>query len=183
MLFLMMSFENEQDYVSFQKLYKSTVRLFTGVAFNILHNHEDAEDIAYDTYCMFAENYDIYRKKTLSQMKRLGTVVVKNKCLNLIKRRNIMEMPIDYDNVPEELLVDEKTDILKDYLKIERINELKSAILELSDYEKLLIELRYDIGLKCSTIGKQLGLSERKVLNDLGYIKKKLKKKLDGYNS
>ncbi len=179
MIALIMDIETEQDRVSFQKMYESTLRLFVGVANKLLHNTDDAEDIVYEVYEKLAANYGIYKKKPLDQMKRLGVTMVKNRCINLLRRRKIMEVPVDEETIPEEYLADKETDILGDILEKESFEELKEALRALDDEERMILTYRYDGRMKVAEIAEELGVTPKNIEYRLGKIRKKLREVLE----
>ena len=179
MILLLLSIEDQNDKRTFQEMYEKTVHLFVRVAYNILHNIDDAEDIAYDTFAYFASEYSKYKRKPLDQIERIGITIVRNKCYNLLKHRKISAIPVDFNESFEKALSIEE-DLLDICLKKENIENLKAAIKELSDTDRLILELRYDAMMKYSAIAKELGLSTKSVENRLYYIKNKLRTKLIG---
>ncbi len=178
MVALLMSINDEQERLLFLEMYEATVRQFVGAANRILRNLDEAEDIAYETYRVFAEDYSKYKDKSIDQMKRIGLTIVRNKSINFAKHRNSFDIPTDFEKIPGKMLVDEE-DILEKILEFEEIGELKNAIKKLNDEEKLILELRYDAKLKYSDIGKAIGINEKSVENKLYYIKSKLKRFLE----
>ena len=179
MIALIMDIESDQDRVSFQIMYESTLRLFVGVANKMIQNTDDAEDIVYEVYEKIAANYGVYKKKPLDQMKRLGVTMVKNRCFDFLRRRKIMEIPVDETTIPEEYLADKETGILHDILEKESFEELKEAVRALDDEERMILTYRYDGRMKVAEIAEELGVTQKNIEYRLGMIRKKLRDMLE----
>ena len=181
MLALLMLLETEEDRVSFRVLYEETYLKFIHVANGILHNQNDAEEIVHDIYVKWADDYKKYRNKSLDEMLRLGIVMTRNRCIDLIRKRNTHnEIPIEID---DDLFEDphfHTTDdvILDDIINEENITELVAAIKKLTPDEQTILALNFDAGFSYKEIAKEMDLKVSNVKMKLYRIKKKLREEL-----
>ena len=175
MIALILSIDSEEDRVSFQQMYLDTVRLFVNVARSILGNIDDAEDVAYEVYEKLAKDYTKYRKLPLVQMKRLGVTMVKNQCINRLRRSKYMEIPVDDHDISDEVYVDPDADVLEDIIKMENIEELKASIRKLKEEDQIILHLRYAAELSYKEIAARIYRTDEYVKNRLYRIRIKLK--------
>ena len=141
-LFIGMKNNNEQ---AFNKLYNTYNKLVYSIAFSIVKNKQDAEDIM---QIVFTKIYSIEKNKLPSENEASWLYsVTKNETINFLKKRN---NNISLDNIYE--IVDNNNEINK-IIDKEKYNKL---IERLNDEERDIISLKILSNLSFDEIGKIL---------------------------
>lgn len=111
---------------SFEKLYKKYNRLMISVAYDILHNYQDAEDAVIDAFWSIYNRYDAVKELSDSEQRLYCCQAAKSKAINLynkIKMRTEYEVPLDeqelsYTNKDLEKVCEEcESDLLSDMIR------------------------------------------------------------------
>ncbi|MBR1743601.1 MAG: RNA polymerase sigma factor [Lachnospiraceae bacterium] len=181
MIGMLFTLETEEEQSSFEILYEKTCRRLLYIARGILHNESDAEEIVQDVYVKWAGDFDRYREKSVEEMLRLGVVMTRNACIDLMRRRKShTEIPIE---LRDEIFTGEERgtfrgDILDELISKERVSELAQAIRGLSEEEQLLLVLRYDEEYSYKEIAREMKMRTGTVKMRLYRVKRKLKEVL-----
>ena len=85
MLGFLILLETEEDRTSFEDMYKKTYLQLIYIARSILMNQPDAEEIVHDVYVRMAENFTLYRGRSLYEMTGLGIIMTRNLSLNRLR--------------------------------------------------------------------------------------------------
>ena len=170
--------ENEgqrEELSGFYEKYKS--RLYT-IAFEHLHNQEEAEDAVQDAFSAIADKPEIFFTKDDNDRLMYTAVIVRNISVDYYK--------YDQKHITEELtddIVDEKVKVMEQAISECSKDELMKYIESLSEPLRQALLLRIHYQMNTSQIASTLNISEtaaRKRISDAG---KKIKKFLeDKYN-
>ena len=173
MLGLLLLIETEEDRISFEDMYKGTYLKLLYVAKSILLNRLDAEEVVHDVYVKIADNFSLYRGRSLYEMTGLGIIMTRNMCLNRIRsRRRHRESSLE---LYEYIYGDDDT-ILDDIVREETLDELKCAIRQLKQKDKDILVLRYFYKFSYRQIGRAFNIREKTVEVRLRRIKIRLRK-------
>ena len=85
MLLLISGLGDENTKLEFGQIYEKNYRTMYYVALKILKNKEEAEDAVHGAFVKLAEKYDTYRHLTSQEMTSLCVIIVKNKCLDMLR--------------------------------------------------------------------------------------------------
>ena len=173
MLGLLFLIETEEDRISFEDMYKRTYLRLLYVAKSILLNQPDAEEAVHDVYVKIADDFSLYRGRSLYEMTGLGVIMTRNICLNRIRSKcRHRESPFEI----YEYIYGKDDTILDDIVREETLEELKCAIRELEQKEKDILVLRYYYKFSYKQIGKVFDMREKTVEVRRRRIKIKLRK-------
>lgn len=135
----------ENNTVAFEKLYSTYCQLVYNIAFSIIKNNQDAEDIV---QIVFTKIYTIDKSKLPSKKEASWLyAITKNETINFLKKEN---KNISIDNIYE--IEDTNNEITK---VIDR-NTYNKIISRLSEKEKEIISLKILANLSFEEIGKVL---------------------------
>ena len=167
MLLLISGLGDENTKLEFGQIYEKNYRTMYYVALKILKNKEEAEDAVHGAFVKLAEKYDTYRHLTSQEMTSLCVIIVKNKCLDMLRVEKV-----DY------ALHDEKDQPLENVIQEEGEKELLEAMKILPEKLRLVLELRYFHEYSNGEIAKILDISKKNVEIRLYRAKKKMKEVL-----
>lgn len=175
MLCYLMLIDNEEDRQKFKKIYIIYRMKLQYVAFSILQDSHEAENMVHDTFLTLIDNLDKIDEAECNKTWNYIVTILKNKCFNYIKKQKKCEVTEDeMIDVPDENAEDIASGILQD----EMINVLSKSIQRLKYPYKEVIYLQYYNGLSSKEIGKILGISAENVRQIAKRAKKRLKETL-----
>ena len=181
MLALMMALDTEEDRISFKKLYEKTYRKFMSVALAVVHNQADAEEAVHDVYVKWAVDYEKYRDKSQKDMLRLGFIMTKNRCVDLLRERKrhvMVPIEINADLLGEAEIERGGEGILDGIVKEEDERKLVQIMKGLQEEEQVILMLRYDRELSYELIAEEMKLEVNTVKMRLYRIKKKIREEM-----
>ena len=137
-----------------KKLYDNTIAQVYGLAYRILHNQADADEVALDVFKQIwskAPDYEPGRGTASAWVITLTRSRAIDRIRSDTKRRTTNEpLYADNDSIDGTPLPDETRDV------IEKRELIEKALSELSPEQRLSIELAYFKGLSQSEISKQM---------------------------
>ncbi len=170
--------DNPQNMSKFQYIYEKYKNMMYLVAYNILRNTHDAEDIVEISLIKIIGILSKIKEEDLDKpkCKNLIITITKNSAIDFQRKMiNKAEMPYD---IIEDYCFDK--DVQEIYIDTENYRELISCISELNEHYKEIIRLRVLYDLNSKEIGKLLNISENTV--NMRYMRAKavLLKKIEG---
>ncbi|HEX2920309.1 MAG TPA: RNA polymerase sigma factor [Bacteroidales bacterium] len=147
-------------------LYKQYSKAMYNLAFRILNNREDAEDILQETFIDCFNMIGTFRFESTfgAWLKR----ILVNKCLNHLKRRK--PLISFYDELPD---CEEEQDDEKNFYDL---NKIYDGIKKLPDGYRIIFTLYLLEGYDHEEIGQILGISESTSKSQYSRARQKLKK-------
>lgn len=159
MFIFLQTLTTEEDKVKFEKLYRKYKHSMYRIAWGILHNEKDAEDIVHESFWAIIENFekvnDISNQKTWNYI----AAIVRNKSINVYNARK------SHGNVSYEEEMEEKCrdTTLEEVMKKEKLQLLADVISQLSYPYKDVVYLQYYNDLSGEEIAKIIGKSPENV--------------------
>ena len=170
--------ENEGQREELSEFYEKYKSRFYAIAFEHVHNQEEAEDAVQDAFSAIADKPEIFFTKNENDRLMYTAVIVRNISVDYYK--------YDQKHITEELtddIVDEKVAVLEQAIGECTKDELMKYIVSLSEPLRQALLLRIHYRMSTSQIASTLNISEtaaRKRISDAG---KKIRKFLEGkYN-
>lgn len=172
MLYYLMLIEDEDDKKKFEKLYFTYRLKMQYVAFQILKDTQEAENMVHDTFVTLIDYLDKIDEADCHGTWNYIVTILKNKCFNFLKRNQ----KITYleDDV-FELSKDEISDMILKIIQQENVEVVAECIQKLKYPYKEVIYLKYYNGLSSKEIGRILGMTADNVRQTAKRAKKKLK--------
>ena len=166
------------DKEAFGELYRLTSPKAYFVAFQIVRNEQDAEDILQETYIKVLDKIDEIdpAQSFMGWLYR----VVSNKSKNLLKKKNMLIFEAYEEESFEEIPDDTSKFNPEESLNQEEIcREVMAAIDELSDEKRVCVVMKYFSEMTVSEIAESLEVPESTVKNRLYAARKDLKTKFE----
>ena len=138
----------EGDVNALSVLYDQLSRQIYFVAYAIVNNHHDAEDVLQQTLCEIVKNAHRYQKGTNARAWVLG--IARNQALLVCRER---KTHVSLETLENDTQYAEKDEELLSSLT------LFDALRTLSEEEKQIVLLRIESGLKCKEIAELLHIT------------------------
>lgn len=142
------------EHEAFGELVKRYQRSVFNVCYRIMGERQEAEDMTQET---FLRAHD--RLKTFDPGRPFGPWIRRvgaNLCLNTIKRRKLMMLPLNEELEGSTRKIDERPEAAQ--IQAERSEAIREAILELPVPYRVVIELRHFFDLSYKEIAEAVGL-------------------------
>lgn len=175
MLIYLSLIDEPTDKEKFIDLYESYYRLMLYVAIGILHNQEEAEDAVQEACISIAKNIKKI-EKPCSKSKNLCVLIVKNKCIDILRKKE-KAPTVSFE---EAIIESNSDDALEILLKKESEEHIQRAIARLSEKKRVVLQLRYFHEYSQKEIAELLGIPVNTVNMELYRGKQELKDILEG---
>ena len=140
-----------------EKLYKELNLKMYKTAFNIFKNKTDAEEATAQAFVKIMENIQTIMKLSSPQIHPYCVTIVKNECVNIIRKRKNLVKTEDIDIFSE---FEDELSIEMEFILKSDLENLIKAIDSLKEEDRELIVLYYVEKLGYRQIGEILGISE-----------------------
>ena len=164
MLIYMMMLETPEEKSLFEQIYLEYRGLMFHVAYEILHNEQDAEDAVHHAFVKIAENIKKITDPVCPKTHSYVVTIVENKAIDQYRKRQ------------KHQTVELIDDIQGTDAHYEGDNDLTKCILKLPARYREMILLRYHHGYTVREIAKIMGLSLQAAIKLDQRAKNKLKK-------
>jgi len=140
----------------FRELYEEYKGLMYSVAFTILENHSDAEDVVHEAFITIFKNFEKISQVKCPQTKAYIVIITRSRAIDFYrKRENHISIPENYAS-PEQ-------DPLSDILDLSQESELVQAFGKIpSNYRDILL-LHYYNGFSTKELSEILGIKRNSV--------------------
>jgi len=166
--------DDEKDRITLAEIYENYKTDMLRFALSITGNKEMAEDAVHDAFLSIIK----YKDKifTLSSNEKRATVIIITKCRSidlLRKKKHItdesiedMEYSLETSDIPVE----------KQVILIDEYNTIKKHITTLDESSRLVLEMKYVLGMSYKEIGDELGMTAKHVDTKIMRAKAKVRK-------
>ena len=158
------------DRAAFEVVIRSTSRNLFAIAYGILQNREEAEDVVQDTFVKAWKSR--WRMRDSAKLPAWLSTIARHRARDLARKRRPEPLPADFETTEtvEPQNVGQKADL---------DGEVRSALAQLPELNRVAVTLRYFEELDYGTIEQTLGLTNgalRGILGrSLGLMRKRLK--------
>lgn len=163
----------------FEKIYSDHSKRAYAIAYNIVKNHQDAEDVVQDTYLKLYRSIEKIRNLECGEIEPFITICIKNAAIDYIRKRGqqIYRNEYLFEDWEQEL---EDFSSLPDEIAInhERIEKLNKCIDLLPEKQRHVILLRFKYGMSEIETANILFMTESAVSSCVDRAKKTLYKKM-----
>lgn len=173
--FLLSMVETEDDAELVTKLFNKYRRLMFHIAFDILHNKQDAEDAVSDAFVRLIKNLDKVRDAESPETRGFITIVVKNTAID-IYNKNKSDDHIDFDDIYDV----GPSYVEEDYFSKYDNNILYKAINRLHENYRNILLMKYFYDMSISRISDTLGISVDATKQRIHRAEQSLLKELSG---
>lgn len=160
--------DNDNDRKLFERIYYAHRKQMITLAFSILENDDDAEDLVHDVFCNIAEKYmqSLQNIKNEQDIKNYLLKATKNSALN--KKRDtkphISLQESEYKLNKDDLNDNEFLDMVCNNISYQ---EVLSAIRSLDKKYEDVLYLHFVIGMTVSEVAEHLGRNKQTVKKQL----------------
>ena len=152
----------------FEKFYNENKGLGYARAFSLLHDEQAAEDALSESFLRLAKCFQKVHNLSSHKLRAYFVIIVKNVAIDMLRHSgSINEVSFD-----DELSY---SDSEPENVDIERLEE---CIKKLSESDREILYLRYELELSHNDIAKSFGITEEASRQRLRYAKAKLKAEL-----
>lgn len=161
-LFIINQLDKESDKELILNIYEKYAPWLRSRAYNITDDYEVSNDLVHDCIINLIKHVDKLRSFNDSQLRAYIAMAIDNTSKNYLKRSSKSCLVTDddecfFDNIPDEVLTEE---IVEEKFKYESIRE---SFENLSERDKSIIILKYDLNLKDDEIAPMIGVSSGSV--------------------
>lgn len=163
MIIYLSMIDSPEDRSKFERLYTEYKDIMFYVAFNILHNEQDAEDAVHQAFLKIAEKIDIVDGTICARTQGYVITIVENKSIDLFRynqRHKTLEL---------------KEDDVGITIEYDGPNVLTKCMTKLPARQRQVLLLKHYHGLSTKEVAKKLGLSEANVKKICQRAKDKLR--------
>ncbi len=142
-----------------------------GIAFKILRNHQDAEEVAQDGFVKAYHSLDKFRGE--SGFKTWLYRIVYNTAISKTRKKQLPVSDLE-DHLVENIAENEDHSEIESLSNEEKLFALEKVIKQLPSQDQIIVNLFYLEGTKVEEISKITSLSESNVKVKLFRIRKKI---------
>lgn len=153
----------------FERFYRKNRRLAMGKAFAILHDKALAEDALSEAFLRLAKCFQKVHNLPSHKLLSYFVIIVRNVSLDMIKK----------DTVQEYIIFDDELEYPDTALPSAEHERLTECIEKLSDTDREILYLRYDLELEYGDIAAALSITEAAARQRAMYARNKLKALLE----
>lgn len=153
--------ESGEERLKFEEIYNAHRGTMLHVAMTVLHGDlARAEDAVQSAFEAIIKNKEKYLSKSCSNLRGSCVIIVKNKCLDILRREKhfaFKEIDEFYDLESADTPVDEQI-VRKSEYEI-----LRKCMAVLSDRDRNILEMRFVLQMGVGEIAQDCGLTENNV--------------------
>lgn len=161
MILYLLMIDSAEDQSKFEKIYLEYRGLMYHLAYEILHNRQDAEDAVHQAFVKIAENIEIIDVSIPSKLRGLVVTIVENKAIDM-QRYHMRHQTIDIDSC-QGISIEYQGE-----------NRLTACMAKLPAKYRSVLLLKHLHGYSSKETAKILGITEANVIKIDQRAKKKL---------
>jgi RNA polymerase sigma-70 factor (ECF subfamily) len=156
------------------KIYEEYEPLMLRYALSLTKNKEMAEDAVHNAFLAIIRRKEKYLSLSCRDLRNLIVIITKNKCIDLLRQRK-KYVDIQIDDMGDvlaanELPIEEHV-ILKD-----EFESVREHLMSLDERSRLVLEMKYILGMTYNEIGEHLGLTSKHVETCITRAKEKVRR-------
>jgi len=166
--------DNESDRLSLTGIYEKYKHDMLKCTFLITNNMEMAEDAVHNAFLSVIKHKDKLFRLPKKELRTQLIIMAKNKGIDLLRKANYYS-----DNPIEDMEYIHKTgdnEVESKVILTEEYETLKKHVASLDKPSKLVLEMKYILGMSYKEIGEEMGLSAKHVDTKIMRAKAKVRK-------
>lgn len=154
----LMLINSKREKIKFEEFYNKHSNFFLNYAQKFLKDRTKAEEAVHEAFLNMLENKEKYIDKPEKELRRLVTVLVRWRTLDLIRREDkISKSPID----EVEIYLEDNKKPVEEKVELQSELEIMSRYLkELDEITKQILIMKYVEDMSYREIGEIMGLTE-----------------------
>lgn len=172
--------DDEQDRVVFKRIYKQYKGYLYTVAFNILQDSNEAEDVLQDAFIKIAHNIKKINISECDKTRHYIVIIVRSVCMDFLRAKK-RRLPLSYEEETEQQDMAEPVQELVENQQL--LDLMPQYIKRLPQRYADVLTLRYFEDCSLSEIAELLGTTNNNVSNIIARAQALLKKDIikDGW--
>ena len=158
------------------EIYEEYEPMMLHYAKSIMKHSESAEDAVHNAFLAIIKHKDTLFLLSRMDLRARIVIMVKNKCIDLLRQQNkIIYEPLD----DVEYMLESKDTPIEDQIILnDEYETLLNHIGKLDEVSRLILEMKYILGMSYKEIGTELGMTPGYVDTKIQRAKKKARKML-----
>lgn len=177
MLLFLSMLETPEEQGKFTRLYEKYRYLLWYVAKDILKDKDLAEDAVQEAYLTLTRHMDQVEEVDSPRTKRFLVTITKSRAIDILRRERRMDVT-EYEDALGDVT---DGDALDAYLAVETYEQIVTAIRNLDENYRVVLECRYLHEMTEKETAEMLGLTQKTVNVRIWRARKKLQQVLSDY--
>ena len=169
--------ETEEEQRKMTEIYEAHKPLMLRYALSITKNNEIAEDAVHNTFLAIIKNKEKYFSLSGRDLRVSIVIITKNKCIDILRQRNIFVDEQLYEM--EDILKTDDVPIEEKVIQSEEYESIKKHVAALDEMSRLVLEMKYLLGMTYKEIGEQLGITPKHVDTRIMRAKEKVRRSIE----
>lgn len=170
MLLIFLEMLDGEEENIFLEFYEENKKMLFSVAYKLVGNEHLAENALQEAFISIIKNKDKMLELKGERLKKWSVVIVKNKCIDIMRKEGRMEtLHLEDENIATETVTEDET--LKKY----EAETIKRYLGELDELSKQILYLKYLFGYSYKEISQTVNVSEKNAEMRVHRAKSKLR--------
>jgi len=167
--------DDDVDRKSLIGIYENYKNIMIRYAIHMTGNKEMAEDAVHNAFISIIKHKDKLFQLPKKELRTQIVIITKNKSIDLLRK-----MSFDTDELNENMTLNglDENPVEEQILKIEEYNTIKRYVESLDESSRLVLEMKYILGMSYKEIGEELGITAKHVDTKIMRAKAKVRKLL-----
>ena len=175
MLFIYLSsLDTDEEKVKLSEIYETHKFTMLRYALSITKNNEMAEDAVHNAFLSIIKKKEKFFQLSCRDLRIQIVIIVKNKCIDMLRQQNKISFE-HLDDVEYELESGEKP-VEDQIVMYEEYGALRKYMATLDEPSRLVIEMKYVLGMSYKEIGEELGMTVKHIDTKIMRAKEKVRK-------
>jgi len=176
LFYYLAALETDDEHSKFTYLYEKYKKYLIKLAMRYLSDYPDlAEDAVHDAFSKAIKHKEIILVKTPEDFERWSITVVERKCIDILRRRKILDQstPLDDDDAAELASDDDVLEI--GAIKSENHMRYRELLEKLSPISRQLFDMKYYANMSYTEISDVTGMSFAQITGRLQRARARMK--------
>ena len=166
--------DNEEEPDKIADIYNNHKQAMLRKALSLVNNREMAEDAVHNAFLAVIKDKEKYLALAGRDLRVLLIVITKNKCIDLLRQRNqFVDNQIDD---MDDILIANNASVENQIILLDEYDSIKKYLAMLDDTSRLVLEMKYILGMTYKEIGKELGMTAKHVDTKIMRAKDKVRR-------
>lgn len=171
---LLASLETEEERKTLTDIYNEHKYALLMVSLKICENQQMAEDAVHNAFEQLIKKNKEDLNLSRIDFRRRYAIIVKNKTIDLIRREKIY-LSEAMEDLTYETASDE-TPVEVQIVNLEEYTDLRNHLKNLDDISRLVLEMKYVLGISHKEIAHELGMTPEHVNTKIARAKEKIRR-------
>ena len=172
--FYLAALDTEAERAKLVEIYNEHKYLMLRYACKIVGNETIAEDAVHNVILALIKHKEKYFSLEGKTLRNKLVIMTKNKCIDLLRQRNAF-IAESIDEM-EDVLVQEEIPVEEQIIQNDQYERIKRHMASLDEVSKLVLELKYLLGMTYKEIGEELDMTAKHVETKIMRAKEKVRK-------